>query len=332
MSLLHYIPAGKTTPIAINLDEQETVLQALLRAGFDIPNGCRAGACQSCLMKYDSGTVPSQAQQGLKATQIASGLFLSCRCVPQTPLSVSHTNTSREYFSAEVLEKDWLNEQVIGLRLKAHSPINYQSGQYMTLWKNPQTARCYSLASLPDDETLEFHIKHIPGGEISDWIAKEIDSGDTLSLQGPVGECYYIPCDQPLLLAGIGTGLAPLCGILRKALESGHQQPVHLVVGGKSRTDFYLIEMLTDLAECYENFSLSFISQSETGDFPQEAKKHSEIGDIYIWIQNKHPSQKNYRVYLCGAESFVKKMKKQCFLSGASMANIHADIFSPFVS
>ena len=332
MSLLQYIPAGETSPVEITLNEQETVLQGLLRAGFAIPNGCRAGACQSCLMKYDSGSVPSQAQQGLKATQIASGLFLSCCCVPQTPLSVSHTNTSREIFSAEVVEKDWLNEQVIGLRLKSHSPISYQSGQYMTLWKNPQTARCYSLASLPDDETLEFHIKHIPGGEISDWIAKEIDSGDTLTLQGPVGQCYYVPCDQPLLLAGIGTGLAPLCGILREALESGHQQPVSLVVGGKTRADFYLMEMLTDLTECYEQFSLSFISQSETDSCPAEAEKHLETGDIYNWIQSHHPSQNNYRVYICGAESFVKKMKKQCFLSGASMANIHADIFSPFVS
>ncbi|MFP2932974.1 2Fe-2S iron-sulfur cluster-binding protein [Pyxidicoccus sp. 3LG] len=40
------------------LEPGESVLDGLLRQGVSVPNSCRAGACQSCLMKAVGGVIP----------------------------------------------------------------------------------------------------------------------------------------------------------------------------------------------------------------------------------------------------------------------------------
>ena len=326
MSLLHYFPENETSPIEITLNPDETVLEGLLRAGFDIPNGCRAGICQSCVLKSEPEAVPAQAKSGLKPAQTEAGMFLSCCCVPDAPMRVAHTNNHAEAISAVVKDKVWLNNDILGLQLLPEKPFDYRPGQFITL-SNQQTSRCYSLASTPNNDFLELHIKHLDNGELSNWIAENLHSGIEVELRGPFGECFYTPCEQPLLLAGIGTGLAPLYGILLDALEYGHTQNIHLVLGGKSENHFYMIDRLLEMTEVYDNLSVTFVSQTQPADITGD---NFQQGDVYQWIGGNLKDLKNYRVYLCGSENFVRKMKKICFLSGAAMQDIQADAFVPF--
>src|SRR5688500_17365241 len=66
----------------------DTVLTALLRAGIAVPNSCRAGACQSCLMQATDGPVPPAAQKGLKDSLKSRNFFHSCTAVPTANLTV----------------------------------------------------------------------------------------------------------------------------------------------------------------------------------------------------------------------------------------------------
>ena len=47
-------------------DPDETVLDTLLRHGVPVANSCRKGACCACLMRAMSGSIPAEAQSGLK--------------------------------------------------------------------------------------------------------------------------------------------------------------------------------------------------------------------------------------------------------------------------
>jgi CDP-4-dehydro-6-deoxyglucose reductase len=40
----------------------DTVLDALERSGVAVSSSCRAGACQSCMMRATEGTVPSRSK------------------------------------------------------------------------------------------------------------------------------------------------------------------------------------------------------------------------------------------------------------------------------
>lgn len=299
--------------------ESEPVLDALLRSGHDIPYGCRAGVCQSCVMAADSGTIPAKSQIGLSPAKVDLGYFLSCQCVPEEPLSVRRVSTSTLSVPGTVLDKTMLNDQVIRLRLTCD--LEYRAGQYVTLWRDEHLGRSYSLASVPQvDDYLEFQIKLVAGGHFSQWLYHHVQPGDEIAVQGPLGECIFSAKEsQAILLAAIGTGLSPIYGIARQALISGHLGPINLVIGARNEESFYLKDELQTLSEQYSNFSVDYVCQTDG----------AEQGDIYQFCKTKFTSLNGWRVYLCGAESFVKKMNKQSFLSGAAMGDISTDIFLP---
>lgn len=312
---------------AVQLYDGESVLDGLLRHGFDIPHGCKSGVCQSCMLKVEDGALPPRAQLGLKATQKSQGYFLSCSCVPLGPdLRISNDENCFQKTTAVIEKISLLNSSVFLLKLRVHN-FSFIPGQYITLWKNESCARCYSIASAEQDaESIELHIKLIPEGQFSAWVFHHLAPGDTIDISGPAGECFYTSEDKqaPLLLAGISTGLAPLYGILRHAINEEHEGPMHLVCGAQHTSGLYLIEELRELEKRTHNLKVDFIAQRT------DSKPGIIEGDIYQHLKQSHPSTKGYKAYLCGAASFVHKLKKQIFLAGANSQNIYADVFKPF--
>jgi NAD(P)H-flavin reductase/ferredoxin len=309
----------------ILLADNQTVLEGLLNANIDIPNACRAGACQACKLQALEGQPPSAAQLGLSSAEKTLGYFLSCCCKPTEPLIIAAGATNSRYL-AKVLCVQRLNDKVLRVRL---DPVfDFLPGQYFTIWHQGHIPRSYSIASSKEDGYIECHIHYIEGGVFSRFAFNALTVGDTLELQGPLGTCIYSPSStvQPLLLVGISTGLAPLYGILQQALASGHQGPIHLICAAKNASGIYLVDDLRELEQKHSHLRVEFIVQTDspTASISQAIVK---VCDIYQYCREQHPSTKGYGIYLCGAQSFVTKLKKQCFLAGANMQEIHADAF-----
>ena len=312
----------------------DTVLDTLLEAGFPIPNSCRSGACQSCMMMADPSTrdnLPSASQEPLTQAERDQGLFLPCCTLMTGSLNVSMPgDLLHPSHEATISSVTPLNNQVMGLRLSLKSGLNYHPGQFVNLRftdaNQQQVQRSYSLASVPGlDQELEFHIKLIENGVASQWLSQDAQAGQTVTLEGPHGHCYFNDdqADLPtLLLAGLGTGLAPLWGIARDALQRGYKGDIHFLVGAKSPQGLYLIDQLQALANQHSQIKLAFLVQeSSNSEGPWQA------ADIYDYCQQLDIDYSRTGVFLCGAESFVQKMKKACFMKGTSMRNIYADVF-----
>lgn len=302
-----------------------TVLDTLLDAGLKVSYGCRAGACQSCLLRASSGTIPDEAQQGLKETLKADGWFLACRCNPVDELTIDLAAAVVQKQTAQVVEKRLLSPRVMGLWLKTEQPLTYRAGQYVTLSDDDSVARSYSLASLPDETYLELHIARIDGGAVSSWIHDQLQGGDTLQLQGPMGECFYVEgkAEQPLLLVGTGTGLAPLYGVVRDALRNGHSGPIHLFHGARTVDYLYYYAELMALSAEHENlyYHPSLVQASTLA--PDEA----ELGPVDQLVLQHLPKLDGWRVYLSGAPDIVNQLRKRCFLAGAASKEIFTDPF-----
>jgi CDP-4-dehydro-6-deoxyglucose reductase len=297
---------------------EESVLDALLRSGLDVPHSCRAGVCGSCLMRAVSPeAVPQKAQTGLKDTWKASGYFLACLCRPESDFSAMPVGADVRV-PATIAALDRLSDSVLRVRLATETAFDYRPGQYLTLLRDDGLARSYSLASLPREGRLELHVRLIEGGRMSQWLDRDANIGTTMSLIGPSGDCFYVPGreDQSLLLAGTGTGLAPLYGIARDALAAGHRGPVHLVHGVPSRAGLYLRTELLALADGYPNFTYT-------------ASVLDEHGPLDKVVLAAHPSLKGWRAYVCGNPTIVQRLRKTLFLSGATLNDIHADAFLP---
>lgn len=313
----------------ILLDDDESVLEALLRQGHKIPYGCRSGVCQSCIMSSESSEGLAPAQKGLTDTQKSLNYFLSCLCRPAEPMCIKSIADSGKMVQAVVIDKRWLSDSVIRLRLRA--PITYRPGQYITLWKGDEVARSFSLASHPKlNDYLELHIRRLPDGKVSGWIADSVEVDDKIGIQGPIGQCIYSSKPhQPLLLTAVGTGLSPVYGILQDALVNGHIGSINVVIGAAKPSHFYMVDELLKIASLHSHVNLHLL----TKEFEEEQHEYSfgnhsvQSEDIYDFCSNLVSGLSNARVYLCGAESFTRKMRKVCFLAGASMTNISSDAF-----
>jgi hypothetical protein len=105
-------------------------------------------------LRADTSVVSAQA--GLSDAQKHLNYFLSGQCMPSEAMDIQRVDVASSRSEGTVLAKEVLSENVILLRLQAD--INYQAGQYVTLWKDQSLARSYSLASLPnDDQSFDLH-------------------------------------------------------------------------------------------------------------------------------------------------------------------------------
>lgn len=303
----------------------QTVLDALLEHGHVVPNNCRIGVCQSCLMRAVAGDVPATAQHGLKDTLKVQNYFLACQCVPRTPLEIMLPVPDSIRTTATVVHLQHLSADVLQLRLKPETEFEYQAGQYVMLWNSQALGRCYSLASVPGlDDALELHVARVAGGRMSGWLFDVLKPGDQVQLQAATGDCFYVEGhpEQNLLLAGTGTGLAPLWGIVRAALHRGHRGEIHLVHGAIHAQGLYLHDALLELSEEFDNFF--YHASVLEGDVPP---RQASVGHIDALVAEVVPRPKDWKVYLCGAQELVNSLRKKVFLAGASMANIYSDPF-----
>lgn len=312
----------------IDIQAGQTVLTALLDHGEAIPNSCRAGVCQSCLMQATEGEIPETAQAGLKDTLKAQGYFLACCCQPSTPLKIEPGSPRVLRSRADVIEHKLLGKDILRLRLKPEQAFDYRGGQYITTWKNDIQGRSYSLASVAEiDDHLECHIRRIPNGVVSTWLHDELTVGDTLQIQPAAGQCFYTPGspEQTLVLAGTGTGLAPLFGIARDALSQGHSGEIHLIHGARTVDDLYMHQALLDMDEQNSQFHYS----ASVLDTVMEPKAPVSNIPIDEQLLNVSSDLTGSRYYLCGDVSIVNLLKKKLFLAGARMNHIYSDPFVP---
>jgi CDP-4-dehydro-6-deoxyglucose reductase len=318
-------------PKSFTLEPGETVLNGLLRQGVAVPNSCRAGACQSCMMQATAGAPSPDSQKGLKDAQRAKGLFLACSCVPTGDLTVSFANDAAQRSRGVIRRVDRLSHDVARVLIDCKEPIAYFPGQFLNLVRGDGLVRSYSLASLhsppgvaPGDESLELHVRRVRGGQMSEWLHDETVVGEPVELHGPMGDCFYVAGrpEQPILLIGTGTGLAPLYAIVRDALRHGHTGPIRLYHGARGPAGLYLVDELKRLAERHANFSYTACVLEGPTDDPQV-----RIGAIDQIVLKDTPKLAGYRAFLCGDPAIVNALRKKVYLAGAKMSDIYADAF-----
>ncbi len=323
---------------SFELRDGKSVLDALLDAGEDIPHSCRRGTCGSCRLRAVEGDVPAEAQRSLKEPERRQGWFLACCCRIEGAAGVLEVELAPESRPqpARVHEREEIGDDIVRLRLILENEFGYTPGQFVNLVRHDGLARPYSLASIPDDGVLELHVKVVPDGRMSGWVDRSLDVGDPVSLEGPFGSCFYVPGrpDQPLILAGVGTGLAPLLGIARDALRRGHTGPIDLFHGARDASRLYATDLLRELEARHESFRYHpcALRKAEPVSGAEATGAESlvsvrPVGDVVLEKTSRRLAEA--RIFLCGAPDFVQDLRKRLFIAGASLSGIHADPFTP---
>jgi NAD(P)H-flavin reductase/truncated hemoglobin YjbI len=302
----------------------ESVLDASLRQNMGIPFSCRSGTCQVCLQRCIGGEVPAEAQKGLRPTLRENSYFLPCKCIPTGDLEIAPPREEDLYTPAVVYQKEMLAPDICRVLLEPTTTISYRAGQFINLRRTDGLARSYSLASIPQEDCyLEVHVKRMPGGALSNWILDTLQPGDEIDIQGPQGRCYYAVSSmtQPILLVATGTGLAPLLGIARDALQDGHSGEIYLYHGSRHPHGLYLREQLLELSTRHENFHYTGCL---SGPEPMAGITRGRTHEIAFGL---HEHLGGWRVHLAGRPEMVRAAENLALRAGARPGDIFADPF-----
>ncbi|MCB0333687.1 MAG: 2Fe-2S iron-sulfur cluster binding domain-containing protein [Bdellovibrionales bacterium] len=306
----------------------ETVLEALERAGIKHPSGCRNGQCWSCKCYVDS---PDKAvsQSKLPEKMKKQGALLACTYhvdEPTTLFSLPPETLAEHALEGIIQNVQHLTDEILELTVACEKNIEGRPGQFVQMKREDGLTRTYSIAEISKEETkLRFHIREIPNGKMSSWLAHEDVSGNPVHLSEPQGECHYgrTRQDQPLLLIGTGSGAAPLYGILQEALAAKHREEIWFFHGSRNPSGLYLDTPLHKLTQEHSNLHYYGCLSGE------ENLAGTHQGRVESVAFSTLSSLTGFAVFLCGHPEMVKNAKKKAYLSGASLDEIYCD---PFVA
>ncbi len=75
---------GRSFEVAIPLNSNQTILDAALQQGADLPYACKGGMCCTCKAKLLEGEVSMDVHWGLEEEEIQQGYILTCQSHPKT--------------------------------------------------------------------------------------------------------------------------------------------------------------------------------------------------------------------------------------------------------
>jgi CDP-4-dehydro-6-deoxyglucose reductase, E3 len=244
----------------------QSVLDAALNAGLNLPHSCKGGNCGACRARLLGGeiTYPNGRPLGLSDAEVGEGFILLCQARARNDLTVETFELSNsdeaiiKRLPGRIERADVLSHDVLAvfLRLPAAESFRFEPGQYIDILLSGGRRRSFSIASPPhDSRLLELHVRRVPGGEFTEKLFSGNARNSLLTLEGPLGRFIYRhETDAPMLLVGGGTGLAPLKSMLRHVIENALDRQMILYWGVQSEPDLYAHDELEQLARRVPNF------------------------------------------------------------------------------
>lgn len=304
------------------------LLEALRHAQVPMSYSCMAGRCGTCRCKVvqgdvlDSGREQQGPLEGRDDHVLACQTFLTEPCTIEIPEPDEIVVHPARIVKATVQAVEAMTHDIRRLLLKPAKPIEFSPGQYAQLQFTPQHVRPYSMAGLSEDGLLEFHVRVVPQGRVSGYVAEALKPGDAVKVSGPLGTAYLRRKHEgPMLCVAGGTGLAPILSILRGAAAHGMRNPVHLYFGVRSPRDVYGLDWLLALQAAHPAMKVHVVVTS--GGDPREQR----CGLVTEAIEQDHPDLTGWRAYLCGSPPMVEAATVLARRKGIDPARVYADAF-----
>ncbi len=248
---------------------------------------------------------------------------MACLATPEAPLELTAPESAECEISAQIIDVKPLNYNVMQVKLVVDNLEQWVPGQYLSLINPEGTIRSYSIANIPTQEGfIELHVKIYPGGNMGQWLVNKLTKCTEVKLKGPWRRFFYYNPEQfafDMVLAGTGTGLAPLIAIIKSALSQNHQGTITLVHGGLTDEDIYYREELELLSMLFQSFVYDPCVLQSQGRYPEVSVEKRALMHL------NHP--KETRVYVCGPKETTDKLKKKIFLGGVPSNAILSDVF-----
>ena len=317
---------------AITVEMGQTILEAAIGQGVPYPHGCRSGNCGACKSRLISGDVEMSpySEFALTKEERESGLVLACRSVPWEDAEIAWLGEDEtiahpiRHMTCRVTALDDMTHDIKRVRMavEAGGPFVFSAGQYCGVTFAGQPPRDYSMANTPDDPVLEFHIRQVPGGASSSYVAETLAVGEEAAVEGPYGTSWLREAHRgPILALAGGSGLAPIKSLVEHALNIGMAQDIHLYFGVRDERDLYLEDHFQALCAAHPNLTLvPVLSEPSGGTARRTGFLHDAVADDFADLDG-------FKAYLAGPPPMVEAATALLTDRGMRREDVHADAF-----
>lgn len=333
-------------PVGVDMEveEEETVLDAAFRQGVALMHGCKEGQCSTCkailldgdaeMERYSTFALPDHEKE--------EGYVLLCKTVPYSDLKVELLQYDEDAlkvsipiknFRASIESIESLTHDIRRMSLKLIEPkeITFHSGQFVDLYVPGENFyRSYSMSNTPSQsDRVEFMMKIFKGGRFSTLLDEQFKPGDELEVRGPFGNCIRREENTgDMVLIGGGSGMAPLWSILNDMAEKKVKRKVTFFYGARSKRDLFYLDKFAELAQRLEGFRfIPALSEplpednwdGETGLITEVIERHLD----------EEAARKDLEAFLCGPGPMIDASIMILRDKGVTTDRIFLDKFVP---
>ncbi|MFC4604153.1 globin domain-containing protein [Rhodococcus kronopolitis] len=203
----------------------------------------------------------------------------------------------------------------------------FKAGQYIsvavTLADGARQIRQYSVTQVTPS-TYRITVKRESGdpeGEVSNYLHRRIDSGDTLVVSPPFGDVVLPQGDGPVVLVSAGIGNTPFVSFLHDLAAKGDTRSVTVYHADTAPSAHAHREETEQLIKALSADGRFWYEDLE--GFSDEHIAEGQISGSAIEI----PAGAD--VYLCGPIPFLDAAKKIAVAKGVDGSRIHYEVFGP---
>lgn len=340
-------PLGQT----IEVEDDQTILDAALRAGIYLPHACCHGLCATCKVQVTDGEVDHGEASPFALMDFERDERKTLACCARLQSDATIEADIDEEPDAEIIPvRDFegtvsriesLTPTIKGIWVTLDEAMHFQAGQYVNVnIAELGISRPFSLANAPSTgKEIELNVRIIPGGAGTTWLHEQLKVGQRITISGPYGRFFVRKsANVPTLYMAGGSGLSSPRSMILDLLESGSTLPITLVYGQRTRAELYYHDEFLALAEKYPNFTYvpALSTEPEGSDwtghrgFVHEAAKAHFNNDF-----------RGYKAYLCGppmmidacittlmqGRLFERDIYQEKFLSAADVQQVRSPLF-----
>ncbi|MDQ2726519.1 MAG: 2Fe-2S iron-sulfur cluster binding domain-containing protein [Actinomycetota bacterium] len=325
--------------IEIEVEEDETILNAAFRQGVTLMHGCKEGQCSACKSFLLDGDMDMERYStfALADYEYEEGYVLLCRAHAYSDLEVELINYDEDMLRSgipiqtartEVEEIEELTHDIrrLSLRLVEPKEFAFSPGQYVDLTiPGTDRTRAFSMANTPEtDDHLEFIIKLYPDGRFSKLLDGGLKAGDELTAKGPYGLCTLrAGSERDIVFIGGGAGMAPLLSLVRSLAEADSTRRATFYYGARQAGDLFYLDELKALEERLPEFR--FVpALSEAG----EGEWEGATGLITEIVEHEEGDLQGADAYLCGPPPMIDAAIPVLSTKGLEEAHLYFDRFT----
>ncbi|CAG0912181.1 unnamed protein product, partial [Cyprideis torosa] len=155
-----------------------------------------SGRCGTCRCKVTEGQVLDGGPETGRPHSAKAGDVLACQatltgaCTIEVPDVGEVVTHPAKIIKGTVTSIEQVTHDIRRIKVKLVKPLEFSPGQYATLQFTPEHIRPYSMAGLPGDNEMEFQIRQVHGGRVTEYIFGDLKEGANIRISGPLGTAY----------------------------------------------------------------------------------------------------------------------------------------------